>query len=352
MDHLVDAFLLLSLTDRVAALAAPSVMHPHAWPLGERVGAWARNRGLVLGDPDTSPLGRGRFERLAARIFPTSELERVELFARWLTWSFALDDTFDDTPTGASATAVHGLYDDLLKAMRRGHAKPGARPLEATVVELWQATTGGMTRDWRRRFLLHMEEHRTGCADEAVGRRVGGTPAQDAYPALRRRAAAPFLYDLIEPVLGVELPPLLLATPVWKTLIDGTADVLAWCNDIASYAKEAAHGDVHNQIMVLKAAHGFEPAQAAGWILDRIVHRVLDVQEAARTMGDSLGPLRLPQEARGAAAQVVRALLDAPRAYLDWLAESGRYSQSGGTGRAALLPGRQRPRLDAFASLR
>ncbi|GAA2577484.1 terpene synthase family protein [Actinomadura fulvescens] len=352
MGPVVDTFLLLSLTDRVAALAAPSVMHPHAWPLGERVAAWARSRGLVLGDPDTSPLGRGRFERLAARIFPAGELDRVELFARWLTWTFAVDDTFDDTPVGSSATAVHSLYDDLLKAMRRGHARPGARPLEATVVELWQATTSGMSRDWRRRFLLHMEEHRTGCADEAVGRRVGGTPGPETYPSLRRRAAGPFLYDLIEPVLGVELPPRLLYTPAWTTLIEATADVLAWCNDIASYAKEAARGDVHNQITVLEAAHAFAPARAAGWIQEHIAERMVDVQSAARSMGDALDMLRIPQEERGAVAQVVRTLMDAPRAHLDWLAESGRYNQSGGADVGSLMLGQRRRRLDAFASLR
>ncbi|MEU5881603.1 terpene synthase family protein [Spirillospora sp. NPDC047279] len=347
----MDTSLLLSLTDRVAALAAPSVMHPHAWPLGERVDAWARGRGLVLGDPDTSALGRGRFERLAARVFPTGELDRVELFARWLTWSFALDDTLDDAPMGTSATAVHGLYEDLLKAMRRGHAKPGARPLEAVVVELWRATAPGMSRDWRRRFLQHMEEHRAGCAAEAVDRRMGVTPPLEGYPALRRRASGPFLFDLAEPVLGVELPPRLLTTPAWKVLMEGTADVLAWCNDLASYAKEAARGDVHNQVAVLEAAYGFDPPQAAGWVVDHIAHRVLDVQAAARTMSETLDLLRLSPEERSASAQVVRALLDAPRAHLDWLAESGRYSLEGG-GLAALVPGQRQPRLDALASLR
>ncbi|MBO2446241.1 hypothetical protein J4573_04010 [Actinomadura barringtoniae] len=352
---IVDVSLLLSLTDRVPALGAPSVLHPDAWPLGERLEAWSRARGLVLGDPDTSPLGRARFERLAARVFPTAELDRVELFARWLTWAFALDDAIDEAPLGTSATAVDALFEDLLKAVRRGHARPGAMPLEATGVELWRATVPGMSRDWRRRFLMHLEEHRAGCAEEAVNRRMGQVPGLDDYPALRRRAAAPFLFDLIEPVLGVELPPSLRGTPSWKALLEGTADVLAWCNDVASHARESARGDVHNQVTVLAEAYGFETPQAAGWVIDHVAHRVGDVQAGARMMGDDLDRLRLSPEQRSASARVVRALLDAPRAHLDWLTESGRYRPPGSDlsidGMPMLVPG-QRKRLDGLASLR
>ncbi|MFG1999820.1 terpene synthase family protein [Spirillospora sp. NPDC048911] len=351
MGRVVDT-LLHSLTDRLAALAAPSDMHPDAWPLGERLEAWGRGSGLVLGDPDTSPLGRGRFERLAARVFPAGDLERVELFARWLTWTFAVDDLLDDAPMATSATAVHGLYGDLLKAMRRGHAAPGARPLEATAVELWRAAAAGMSRDWRRRFLLHMEEHRAGCAAEAVGRRMGETPTPDAYPALRRRAAGPFLLDLIEPVLGVELPPRLLGTSPWKTVAEGTADVLAWSNDLASYGKETARGDVHNHVVVLAAARGLEPAQAADRVVDHIVDRVMDVRGAVRAMNDTFAMLGLSPAERDAVTRIVGAFVGAPRAHLDWLTESGRYCRSGVPDQASPAPGQRQPRLDALASLR
>lgn len=202
----VDISLLFSMSDRVPALATPSAMHPESWQLGAQVETWARGRGLVLGDPDTSPLGRARCERLAARIFPSADLAAVELFARWLTWTLALDDTMDHPPLADSGSAVHALYDDLLRAMRRGHARPGARPLEGALVELWQATSKGMSRDWRRRFMLHLEAHRDGCAEESVNRRIRHVPTEKEFPPLRRRACGPFLYDLVEPVLGVELP--------------------------------------------------------------------------------------------------------------------------------------------------
>lgn len=339
----MDISLLLSMTDRVPALAAPSAMHPESWQLCAQVETWARGRGLVLGDPDTSPLGRARCERLAARVFPTADLAAVDLFARWLTWSLALDDTMDHPPLADSGSAVHGLYDDLLRAMRRGHARPGARPLESALVELWHATSKGMSRDWRRRFMLQLEAHRDGCAEESVNRRIRHVPTEAQYAPLRRRACGPFLYDLIEPVLGVELPARLLRTPRWKTLAHSVADVVAWSNDLASHDLEAARGDVHDLPAVLARAHGLDPEQAAAAAADRIADRIEEALTAARRLPEMLDRLELTVAQRAAAAQVVKVLLDTPRAHVDWLAESGRYES--GTGAAPL-------RLDALASLR
>ncbi|GAA4098620.1 terpene synthase family protein [Actinomadura miaoliensis] len=346
----MDASLLLSLTDRVAVLATPSAMHPDAWPLGERVDGWARGRGLILGDPDGSPLGRGRFERLAARVFPTADLDRVDLFARWLTWAFALDDTLDQEPLAGSATAVHELYEDLLRAMRLGHARPGARPLETTLVELWDVTATRMDREWRRRFMLHMEAHRTGCAQEAVNRRTGRVPAPREYAGLRRRAAAPFLYDLVEPVLGVVLADRLTTSPQWVILSEGVADVVAWSNDIASFTMEDARQDAHNLVAVMCQTHGCRPREGARLVLDRIVERLDEVQEAVRVLPATMDRLELSPEQRQTASQIARVLLGTPRAHVDWLTESGRYNASADA--VATASGRRPPGLDTLSHLR
>ncbi|GAA1831111.1 hypothetical protein GCM10009735_78510 [Actinomadura chokoriensis] len=345
MDRAVDISLLLSMSDRVPALATPSAMHPESWRLCAQVEAWARGRGLVLGDPDTSPLGRARCERLAARVLPSADLAGVDLLARWLVWTLALDDTMDHPPLADSGSAVHALYDDLLRAMRRGHARPGARPLEAALVELWHATSKDMSRDWRRRFMLQLEAHRDGCAEESVNRRIRHVPTEAEYAPLRRRACGPFMYDLVEPVLGVELPARLLRTPRWKTLADGVADVVAWSNDLASHDLESARGDVHDLPAVLARTRGLDAAQAAAAVAEKIVDRLEEAWAAARRLPEMLDRLELTVAQRAAAAQVVKVLLDTPRAHLDWLAESGRYERES-------APGTGPPRLDALASLR
>ncbi|WP_211245648.1 terpene synthase family protein [Actinomadura oligospora] len=321
----MDVPTLLSLTERVESLAAPSGVHPGASPLGARLDGWTRAQGLVLGDPDTSPLGRARCDRLAARLFATADIDRVELFGHWLTWTFALDDTLDRPPMSASATAVCALYDDLLRALRRGAALPGARPLENALVELWRRTSPRMSSRWRRRFLVHLEVHRTACAEEAVNRRTGQTPTLRGYAAGRRGACGPHLFDLVETVLGVELPPRVLDSPPWTALTEATADVVAWCNDLASFRREQADGDAHNLVAVAADAHGLTDEQAASWTVERLVQRAADQAEAGRLLSEALDRLALPEPDRAATARVASVLLNAPRAHLDWLVESGRY---------------------------
>lgn len=342
VERVVDVSTLLSLTDRVDSLAAPSGMHPGAWPLAERQDSWTRAHGLVIGDPDTSPLGRARCDRLAARLFRTADIDRVELFGHWLTWTFALDDLADRPPLAASATAVCDLFDDLLRALRRGSARPCARPLESTLVELWRRTSPGMSPGWRRRFLAHLEEHRAACAEEAVNRRTGQAPTLRRYAAVRRAACGPHLFDLIEPVLGVELPERMPNLPAWTSLTEATADMLAWCNDLASFRRERADGDAHNLVAVLADAHAFTDGQAAYWTIDRIVHRAADVTSAARVLPEALDRLALSDAEQAAAARVVTVLLDAPRAHLDWLLESGRYDLTS-AGHEASGPGSSGP---------
>jgi hypothetical protein len=182
-----------------------------------------------------------------------------------------------------------------------------------------------MSAGWRRRFLLHLESHRTACAGEAVNRRTGQVPTPERYPAARRAACGPHLFDVVEPVVGVELPARVLNLPAWTALTEATADTLAWCNDLASFRRERAAGDVHDLVAVLAAADGVGEEQAAHRVIDRIAHRAAGLATAARTLADTLDRLAAPEAERAAAARVAAVLLAAPRAHLDWLVESGRY---------------------------
>jgi hypothetical protein len=305
----------------VQAEREPCRLHPDVFRIGEETGAWARNGGLILGDPDATRLGRACFERLAARIFPEAPTARVVLFAKWLTWLFAFDDLRDEGALGRSGSAIDALYTDLLKAVRRGSARPGAGPFEAALADLWQQTAPMMGSEWRRRFTGHLEWHRDGCGEEAVNRRTGAVPALEDYPALRRRTNGPFMFDLAEPVVGTEVPEALAASRTWQTLVEGTGDLMAWCNDVASHAL----GDGCNYVTVAAGSLGLEPAAAADWVKDQITLRSHDVQAAARSLPTEFARLRLDPATTRAIGGLACVLLAAPRAHFDWLVESGRY---------------------------
>nr|WP_262403678.1 terpene synthase family protein [Actinomadura sp. CNU-125] len=211
------------------------------------------------------------------------------------------------------------------------------------MVELWRATEKGMSRDWRRRFMLHLESHRDACAQEAVNRRIGHVPDPSTYAPLRRRACGPFLYDLIEPVLGVELPARLLRTPRWKALAHAVADAVREVQRprLARSRRRARRRPL--------------PARGAGGGGGDDARAVRPGGGRARRRADRGRP-----RGRAAAAGHARPAGADRRAARgggpgrpdpaghaarsdDWLAESGRYEAG------APVPA---PRLDALASLR
>lgn len=327
----MDLALLLPLTERIPALAAPCRVHENLWPIGEEAVAWGREHGLIIGEDDSTRLGRGRFERLACRLLPDVAPDRAVLFTEWLLWLFALDDHIDDGGLARSATAVDALYEPLSLTVRRGGAaRPGAGTLETSLSDLWRRTVPGMSAGWRRRFRDHFAWHRQGCLDEAVARRTGELPAPELYAAVRRRLHGPFLLDLLEPALGTEVPAELLNTKTWQRLAEGTADVTAWCNDLVAHPggeHAAARPGSLNHVAVLSRRLGLTPRTAAAVLVhERIWLRLEDVALAARALDGELRRLRLDPARQRGVARVAGALLAAPRAHLDWLHECGRYS--------------------------
>jgi hypothetical protein len=266
---------------------------------------------------------------MAARIFPEAPMAQVVLFTKWLTWLFAFDDLRDEGAMGSSATAIEALYNDLLKAVRRGYARPGAGPLEAALADLWQQTAPTMGSAWRRRFTGHLDWHREGCMDEAVNRRTDGIPSLRAYPPLRRRINGLFMFDLAEPVLGTEIPEALAASRTWQNLVEGTSDLTAWCNDVASCVQDRPGGDTCNYVIVATRSLALEPLAAVDWVYDQITWRSYDVQAAARSLPAEFTRLKLDPPTVRAVSKLACGLLAAPRAHLDWLLESGRYQPDG-----------------------
>ncbi|SFJ21399.1 hypothetical protein SAMN05216275_107100 [Streptosporangium canum] len=336
----VAATLLLPLVDRVPSMAAPCRMHSSIDRIESSLAEWTREVGLE------TP-ARAGFERMAGRAFAGFGVDAALLFAKWLTWLFHFDDEWDEKPAGHAAEIVEATFARLgrlagsaplpaecsVPAQARGGAAAGATPrargavpVEAAFQDLWRVTAGRMSARWRERFALGLREQGAACRAEADNRRAGRVPSAGEYPALRRGTAGPYLFDLVEACLGVEVPARLRESPTWRTLVDACNDVTAWCNDVASHPKERANGDVHNYVTVAAAAFGLSDAGAVVWVNDRIAERAEDLRAAAMRLPELFDRLGLsPAQARDV-SKVACAFLSAPRAQLEWLLESSRYS--------------------------
>ncbi len=322
---IVGVELLRPLMSQIPSLAMPCRVHRSMAEIGCAVVAWAWQVGLVGDERAATRFRHAGFERLACRALPESKAGEVTLFGKWLAWLSFFDDELDEGALGSSAEAVEDAYGGVVAALHRGQARRDAWPIEVAVVDLWHETAVRMSPAWRSRFLDRLSLHRAASRQQAENRRAGCIPTLDDYPLLRRATVGAYMFDLLEPALRVEVPGWLVETRAWTTLIEGTSDVMALSNDIASLAKDRACGDVHNYIIVISHALGMSTLQAAAWVNDRIAERIAQMHAAARALPSEFARLRMaPGPARGA-SKVACALLGAPRAHLEWLMESGRY---------------------------
>lgn len=294
------ALALLPLIERVPAMAAPCRMHPAVYAIEAAVIDWARRTGLRA-DPEVG------YHRMAGRAFAEFDAAAAALFAQWLTWLFHLDDELDERSGPL----------DIFHGMLKGAAR---HPLEAAFADLWRVTSVRMSDPWRARFAVGLQRQYDACRTEAENRAAGRMPTLEEYPALRRGTVGPYLYDLVEPCLRVEVPVWVHESEPWQLLVNACSDVTAWCNDVASRPKE--RGDAHNFVVLAMRQLGLSEREATAWVLDRIAARCQDMRKAARRL--PLDDLE-PKTARDV-SKVACAYLAAPRAHLDWLLESKRYA--------------------------
>ncbi|MEV4381137.1 terpene synthase family protein [Streptosporangium sp. NPDC049644] len=307
---------LLPLAELVPAMSAPCRMHPSVDLIGAGLAGWARETGL-----EAPP--RAGFERMAGRAFAGFGVEAALLFAKWLTWLFHFDDEWDEKPAGRAAEIVETTFARLdLVARAPVHA---SSPVEIAFADLWKITAGRMSTRWRHRFLAGLAAQGEACRVEAENRCAGRVPSPAEYPRLRRGTAGPYLFDLVEPCLGVEVPAGLRESTTWRTLVDACNDVTAWCNDVASHHKERANGDVHNYVTVAATAFGLSDGAAVTWVNDRIAVRAEDLRISARRLPALFDRFELSTGQAREVSKVACAFLAAPRAQLEWLLESSRY---------------------------
>jgi hypothetical protein len=244
---------------------------------------------------------------MASRAFPESDLDSLVLFGQWLEWFFAFDDLRDEGPVGTDPGAVNDCYDRLFD-------DPGFSGL-------WERTCERVGAGWRRRFHEALRQHRIGCVREAGDRRDGRIPAPGEYESLRRMANGPYLFLLPEPVLRVEVPAAVAASPPWLTLLDCANDITAWCNDLVSVHRETTF----NYMIVLAHHRGLTQAQATAFIRKRIATRLEDMTVAAQQLPDVFTACGLDRPAACDVSRVAMTLLGTPGGHLEWLRESARY---------------------------
>ncbi|MGC9665779.1 terpene synthase family protein [Planosporangium sp. 12N6] len=325
------------------AVPAPAVLcpfppriSPHALRLQRYADGWATRHGFLPTVPARAAFSRARFAYLMARAYPDADYADLRLAVSWLTFTFALDDQLE-TVLGRSPDRQRNLAERLVGYLAGDHAAHGLEgPLATALADVWGRTLARTGPAWRERFVSHVGQYLAGNAWEADNRSQGRVPSVAEYVRMRRHTAATAMFfDLVEAFTdgreastgpgergtsaGSGGAGDRSATPddraALAPLRRHADNAVAWFNDLVSWPKEAAGGDPHNLVLVVRHERDRSLADAVREVTDRHDREVRAFLAARDVLPD-----------RPAVRRAATGLAHWIRANVDWSHETGRYA--------------------------
>ncbi len=312
----------------------PSAVNTHVESVEEHTLAWARRFALVRDEAAIARLRDAKVGRLVARAYPHSPRDALAILTDWHTWLFALDDECDEAGIGKRPERLAALHAQCLEVLSgRGPEKLSALPrprpdrLDVALIEalcdLYRRMDPLMSRAWMGRLAVTVSEYFEAGVWEAKNRELETWPDSATYTRLRPFAGGMYIViDLIELTEGGTLPLAVRKHPCIQRLMLITCNVVLWCNDLFSLAKEHAHHDMHNLALILHRQEDL-PLQAA---VDRVAQLI--EHEVQRFMALEAQLPRFGATVDGVVQRFVAVLRHWMRGNLDWSMESGRYREA------------------------
>ncbi|MFD7511776.1 terpene synthase family protein [Streptomyces sp. NPDC059853] len=273
------------------ALPVTARRHPEAARLTRHAQAWAERFELIHGAEDARRLARGAPAELAAAMLPDAPRPEAELAACWMTWTFFLDDAYEEGP-GGTTTAWSAVTDTFRPLLAWQPPPPGAPPLFRALGDLMDRLRVLTSPAWRRRFSGHLADGLAAVRREIELRDAGVPPTLAEYRTLRRDTSGfvPTL-DILEVCHRAELPRTVYDAPRYQDLLRAAIDTNAWSNDLYSLDKEVACGLVTNLVLILEHERGLTRTDARRTASAMIEERAADLTRALHRLTPGDAPL-------------------------------------------------------------
>ncbi len=307
---------------KLARLSYPFMTLRHVAPAGfdEMTLAWVKRFKLVN---EAQVVG---FERIicgtAARFgFFSASPEVVGIAADLISWLFLFDDAY---PEGTYRFDVHGLETACGQYLNLLETYPNAKPhshFGTALLDLRERMGRHAPASWLARFTQSLRYYFQGCIREAHFRQSNTVPSVAEYMDLRRASFgyAP-MADLMELIFGTYLTDEERHSPQVIRLRTLGVDISAYVNDLYSYEKENAVGDVCNIVKVVELNQGLSADAACaqvGQMHDEALGQLLLMESQLNAIPTS-----------PAVRNLARAIREWSQGHHDWSIRCRRYDPS------------------------
>lgn len=297
----------------------PSAMSPYAGSVQDATMAWAHRFTLVRSARARARLDQLQYGTFMARAYPTAPDAALRLIADWNTWLFLLDDAFDEHELGFKPVELAALHARLIAIM--SGAAPSAH--EDTRYHALHDLTNRLQAQggaaWMHRFVRCVEASFAASVWEACNRASQRVPHEPEYLHMRPFTSAVFCFlALIEIAEQTTLPAAVRQHPIIRSLSLMTNNIISWFNDLISFPKEMARGDVHNLVYIVHHERGIPLDDAVQYVVSKHDAEVRALQHLCAT-------LHISDQHDQLAQRYAQSLHVWIRANVDWSIATARY---------------------------
>ncbi len=310
----------------IVSLPIPLRTSPHCATAERHTRAWARGFGLVRSPAAAARFDAAGFGTFAGYIHPDAPPERLALYADWIAWQFLADDQYAEgnyrTPESWTSAIAQ-----LWPVFATGHANPDDSPIARALSDVLSRVYPQMSASWRARFITHTRETFHAVVAENLRRHTRVFATIEEYIHNRRAVSSVLPCLAIDEFMADgEVPDNVLQNQSYQQLVQTTTDVAAWANDLYSWQKEEAAGEVDNFVLVLEHAEHLTRREAINAVANRISHRAdqfITAQDALTSQLDTIAPDPATRRVIGRCLASMRNWMAGT---LAWSAESARYT--------------------------
>ncbi|WP_371666616.1 hypothetical protein OG985_46310 [Streptomyces sp. NBC_00289] len=221
--------------------------------------AWMCEHSLLVTAEEINGFNSWRLPELIAYAFPKAHGKELDILVDMLGWYTFVDDYFDG-PVGHSRISSKNIIKPMIDTLHNDASDVAGDisvPVLAAWADLWHRQTEGMSTAWRGRAAKEWKACLGTFIDESSYRETRSFISTEDLVPLRRHASClyPFM-NMLERVLGDEVPSLLLDDREMKYLRAHTADIATCINDLYSLEREERQGEQFNMVLNLQRVHG------------------------------------------------------------------------------------------------
>ncbi|MFE4367790.1 hypothetical protein ACFRMN_05925 [Streptomyces sp. NPDC056835] len=306
----------------------PVTPHPHAAATEEHVLQWAEDFRVIPVYSNRERMAAMRSGWAAAYTFPPhTPVEHLNIWADCIAIAEISDDYCSRLTSQGRQADWASLDVRLRTASRTGTCSPEEQdPMVRATADMSArliAVADPLVQD---RWADHYDALWDAWLIEASGHSYTSV---DEYVRIRRAAiGTAMVSDILEAVEGIAIPSDAYNAYPFTTLVDAYCDIMAWQNDIASYALEAASGEGNNLVAILIQQNGLTTRQAMIAAVQMLGKRIADYTNAEQSLPEYLEHSNIPASDRPGVLRWAQDNRSTINGVTYWYRETDRYNLS------------------------